>query len=205
MDTLGERIKAVRVKLGLTQEEFAKRCGVHRRSQVNYELNKRHPGENYIYALEDKFGVDSIYVMTGEFRSDTHLQPWLSRPLIIELLVQLGYSEHDALLNLHAFEVRMKEIAPTSESSKETLAWTKEFVFRQVKDSRLTALANQNAELDSALLGDVLAAVDSELQKYPGTLPTDKKGRLVASTYRNAKVQGKIDMKLLVEAVSLAV
>ena len=105
-----------------------------------------------------------------------------------------------------SFSKKLKTITPNDESSNETHAWTKEVASIFVQDSsKILDLVNHAAELDSALLGNVLAAVDSELQKHSGTLSTEKKGRLVASTYRNAKAQGEIDMKLLAEAVSLAV
>ena len=205
MTTQGARIRDARVNLGLTQAEFAKRCGVHRQSQLNYELDKRHPSEAYLDALEE-LGIDSIYVMTGAYRSDHYLYPELYNYLMFAVLNELGYSEEEAGLCLQLFEIKLKKITPTDESSDETRAWTKEVASILFRDSgKISDLVNHAAELDSTLLGEVLAAVDSELLKRPGTLSSEKKGRLVASTYRNAKVQGKIDLKLLAEAVSLAV
>lgn len=205
MSTQGERIRDARTSLGLTQEEFAKRCGVHRKSQLNYELDKRHPSEAYLNALEE-MGIDSIYVMTGAYRSDNYLYPQLYNYLLFAVLNELGYSEEEAGLCLQWFEKKLKEITPTDESSDETHAWTREVASILLKDSsKISDLVNHAAELDSTLLGEVLSAVDSELLKRAVTLSSAKKGRLVASTYRNAKVQGKIDLKLLSEAVSLAV
>lgn len=205
MSTQGERIRDARVNLGLTQSEFAKRCGVHRQSQVNYELDRRHPSEAYLDALE-KIGIDSIYIMTGAYRSEHYLYPELYNYLIFALLNELGYSKEEAGQCLQLFERKLKEIAPIDESSDETHAWTKDVASILFKDSsKISDLVNNAAELDSALLGEVLTSVDSELLRHPGTLSSEKKGRLVASTYRNAKVQGKIDLKLLAEAVSLAV
>ena len=208
MSTQGTRIREARERLGLTQEEFAKRCGVHRRSQLNYEMDRRHPSEAYLDAL-DGLGVDSIYIMSGAHRTEHYLYPELFRDLLVNLLGELGYSEHDALISLHVFEDRLKEITPTGEStgesSNETDAWAKQVAARQFRESsRVAKLVNDATELDSALLGEVLAAVDAELGKHSVTLTSDKRGRLVASTYRNAKVQGRIDSKLLAEAVSLA-
>lgn len=204
MSTKGARLREAREKLGLTQEEFAKRCGVHRRSQVNYEMDRRHPGEAYLDALDD-LGIDSIYIMTGAHRSAHFLYPELYRRLMVQLLEELGYSEHDALISLHRFEEKLKEITSNDESSEETDAWTQHFAARQfIASKRVAMMIDEAAELDAVLLGEVLAAVDEELRKRSATLSNDKKGRLVASTYRNAKTQGRIDVRLLSDAVSLA-
>lgn len=205
MSTQGERIRDARTNLGLTQEEFAKRCGVHRKSQQNYELDKRHPNEAYLNALEE-MGIDSTYIMTGGYRSDYGSYPVLYNNLLLALLNEMGYDEEVAGLTLQSFEKKLKAIAPTDESSDETYAWTKDVASILFKDSsKISDLVSNAAELDSTLLGEVLASVDSELLKHSGKLSSEKKGRLIASTYRNAKVQGKIDLKLLSEAISLAV
>ena len=62
--TSGERLRAERERLGLSQDEFATQCGVHRRTQVNYELNRRKIPTEYLDAI-DALGADSIYVASG--------------------------------------------------------------------------------------------------------------------------------------------
>lgn len=62
-----ERLKEERLRLGLSQEEFASRAGVSKRAQVNYEKGERSPQADYLVAL-DGAGVDTHYVLTGRRR-----------------------------------------------------------------------------------------------------------------------------------------
>lgn len=205
MGTQGERIRDARTKLGLTQDEFAKRCGVHRKSQQNYELDKRHPSAAYLDALEE-LGIDSVYIMSGEHRTEHYLYPVLFRNLMIQLLEELGYSEHDALLSLHEFEERLKNITSTDESSDETNATTRSTAQNLLKESKtISMMIDEASELDSVLLGDVLEAVDAELKKQAAQVSNQKRGRIIASTYRSSKAQGKIDSNTLADVVALSV
>lgn len=62
-----ERLKEERLRLGLSQEEFANRAGVSKRAQANYEKGERSPQADYLVAL-DSAGVDTHYVLTGRRR-----------------------------------------------------------------------------------------------------------------------------------------
>ncbi len=68
LEGVGERLKSERLRLGLSQEIFAERCGVKKLTQYNYEKSERHPDAGYLIAAK-ALGVDLLYVMTGE-RSD---------------------------------------------------------------------------------------------------------------------------------------
>ncbi|BAN95453.1 hypothetical protein E05_06870 [Plautia stali symbiont] len=68
LEGVGDRLKSERLRLGLSQESFAERCGVKKLTQYNYEKSERHPDAGYLIAAK-ALGVDLLYVMTGE-RSD---------------------------------------------------------------------------------------------------------------------------------------
>uniref|UniRef100_A0A1A9WW59 HTH cro/C1-type domain-containing protein n=1 Tax=Glossina brevipalpis TaxID=37001 RepID=A0A1A9WW59_9MUSC len=68
LEGVGDRLKSERLRLGLSQEIFAERCGVKKLTQYNYEKSERHPDAGYLIAAK-ALGVDLNYVMTGE-RSD---------------------------------------------------------------------------------------------------------------------------------------
>ncbi|WP_290608852.1 helix-turn-helix domain-containing protein [Arsenophonus sp. ENCA] len=68
LEGVGDRLKSERLRLGLSQEMFAERCGVKKLTQYNYEKSERHPDAGYLIAAK-ALGVDLNYVMTGE-RSD---------------------------------------------------------------------------------------------------------------------------------------
>ncbi|WP_290605973.1 helix-turn-helix transcriptional regulator [Arsenophonus sp. ENCA] len=65
---MGDRLKSERLRLGLSQEMFAERCGVKKLTQYNYEKGERHPDTAYLIAAK-AIGVDLLFLVTGE-RSD---------------------------------------------------------------------------------------------------------------------------------------
>ncbi|WP_102663618.1 helix-turn-helix domain-containing protein [Herbaspirillum sp. BH-1] len=64
MNTIGERLKAERTRLGFNQTEFAAVGGVQRRAQVFYEQDERRPDAGYLLAVS-RLGVDIQFVVTG--------------------------------------------------------------------------------------------------------------------------------------------
>jgi len=66
MDTLGKRLRALRLKLGLSQHQVAAATGITRGNICNYELDKFTPtGENLI-RLAEFFGVSIDWLLTGK-------------------------------------------------------------------------------------------------------------------------------------------
>jgi transcriptional regulator with XRE-family HTH domain len=65
MSALAERIKAWRHALGLTQDEFARRAGIPKRTLVGYENAEREPGSAALAAIA-KTGVNMTWLLTGE-------------------------------------------------------------------------------------------------------------------------------------------
>jgi transcriptional regulator with XRE-family HTH domain len=64
METISERLRAERLRLGLTQEQLAKAGGVARSAQANYEKGERSPDAQYLAAVASA-GVDVAFVVTG--------------------------------------------------------------------------------------------------------------------------------------------
>lgn len=62
--SIGARLKAERVRLGLSQPELAAIGGVSKNTQVAYEKDASHPDAAYLAATA-KAGIDFIYVVTG--------------------------------------------------------------------------------------------------------------------------------------------
>lgn len=65
MSTLEERLVSERTRLKLSQADFARAAGVHKRSQINYEKGLRCPDTAYLQAIE-RLGVDLLYLLTGK-------------------------------------------------------------------------------------------------------------------------------------------
>lgn len=62
---IADRIKAWRHALGLTQDEFARRAGIPKRTLVGYENAEREPGAAALAAIA-KTGVNMTWLLTGE-------------------------------------------------------------------------------------------------------------------------------------------
>jgi len=63
--SLAHRLKAWRHALGLTQEQFAQRCGLPKRTVIGYENEEREPGSAALAAIA-KTGVNMNWLLTGE-------------------------------------------------------------------------------------------------------------------------------------------
>jgi transcriptional regulator with XRE-family HTH domain len=61
----GARLREERMRLKLSQQAFAEKVGVHRRTQVNYEAGEREPDAAY-YEAAASLGIDLAYVLEGE-------------------------------------------------------------------------------------------------------------------------------------------
>ncbi len=65
---LGERLRALREKKGLTQTEFAKRIGIPNQNVSNYERGFRQPDYDTLKKFADYFEVTTDYLLN---RSNT--------------------------------------------------------------------------------------------------------------------------------------
>ena len=62
---MNERIKAVRLALGISQEEFGKRLGVTRGAITNIELNKVEPTPLFVDLICREFNVNEDWLKNG--------------------------------------------------------------------------------------------------------------------------------------------
>lgn len=60
----GLRIRNERIRLGYTQANWAKRCGVSKTSQVNYEAGTYRPDVAYLSGAVS-LGADPLYLLAG--------------------------------------------------------------------------------------------------------------------------------------------
>lgn len=67
MNSIGERLREERTRLGMNQGDMAQHGGVQRTAQSNYERGDRVPDAAYL-TLVAEAGVDVLYVVTGERR-----------------------------------------------------------------------------------------------------------------------------------------
>lgn len=63
---IGERIKILRDKLDMTQEEFSQKIGTTRNTVTNYEAGRREPMEATIKSICREFNVNYDWLKDGE-------------------------------------------------------------------------------------------------------------------------------------------
>lgn len=63
---MNERIKELRLKLGLSQEDFGRRLGVGRGAITNIELNKVKPKPLFVDLICEQFRVNKEWLETGD-------------------------------------------------------------------------------------------------------------------------------------------
>jgi transcriptional regulator with XRE-family HTH domain len=64
--SIGERLKAVRVRAGLAQAAFGEALGYSRRAVINWEQNTAEPSIGVLSKLCELFDVDPKWVVMGE-------------------------------------------------------------------------------------------------------------------------------------------
>jgi len=69
LNSIGERLKAERQRLGKSQTEFGKIAGIQKLAQINYEKGERVPDAAKLAAWAQA-GVDVMYVLTGNRASN---------------------------------------------------------------------------------------------------------------------------------------
>lgn len=63
---MNERLKELRKKLGLTQQEFAERLGIKRNAVTNYEVGRNEPADMVVSLICREFGVKEEWLRTGK-------------------------------------------------------------------------------------------------------------------------------------------
>ena len=67
---MNERIKRLRSKLEMTQQEFADRLGIKRGTLANYEIGRNEPIDAVISLMCKEFHVNEVWLRTGEGGDD---------------------------------------------------------------------------------------------------------------------------------------
>lgn len=86
-EIIGSRLKEERLRLGLSQTQFADLGGVQKQAQLRYEKGERAPGADYLAAVASA-GADVLYILVGR-RDTAMLSP-------DEAMVLAGYRSLDA-------------------------------------------------------------------------------------------------------------
>lgn len=194
---VAERLRAAREKLSLTQAALAKKVGVSRATQVNYEAGKRLPDVAYLQAI-GKIGVDVQCVLTGlptsvdsiERRALVKTLSAICERLHIDYVGVLDAAYEEVEQEAHAFRV-----AGDDESVEASIA-------DEVEAAILEAI--NNIELDARLLKDVLGMIESVLDAAELVLRPTKKADVAVTLYQTFKRIGRSDFGIAEQVIKLA-
>lgn len=130
-----ERLKALRLKLNLTQSAFASRIGTTQNVVANYEIGRRNPSSSAINNICKEFNVNETWLRTGEGdmfvardRSDAIAQevnrfmadhPDSFRERLISLLIRLDEKQWEVLEHYALQLVDAHDREPTIEERVE--------------------------------------------------------------------------------------
>lgn len=198
--SIGSRLRKERDKLNMKQEDFANACGVRRRAQSSYESNTRSPDANYLEAAS-KIGVDISYVIYGEEHTfESTLKHMVVEDLFFLICYELGFTDEDAMSLLNNSLLTAHELLKQNKEVDGIASDLIEPVENFLK--QCTRLSHDT--LDSDLLGTILEQVDIILLEKKINLQSEKKALAVAMLYRAFRASGKVDTKMIEEALNLA-
>ena len=123
---MNERLKELRKRLGLTQQEFAERLGIKRNAVTNYEVGRNAPADMVVSLICREFNVSEQWLRTGE--GEPFVQP--SRDKAIEAFCQEALRDEDesfrrrfvaalAALDVSDWEVIEKFVSLIEKNKKE--------------------------------------------------------------------------------------
>ncbi|RTL55631.1 MAG: XRE family transcriptional regulator [Rhodocyclaceae bacterium] len=207
MSTIGDRLKEERSRLNLSQSAFAQRTGIHRNTQMKYESGERFPDSTYLDAVSE-IGVDVPYLFSGIRSGDNEIFNMALLELDEGIYHALGYTQQERKSYILDFAMIMKAEFDAGRGcdDDEWVAQTRGlFVSDLLSRSPVLADGKFSAEtLDVDLLSPVITGVDLFVQSAGFVLSPNKKAQLIAMLYRAFKASGKVDPKMIEEAVRLA-
>lgn len=98
MKTIYERVKEIRMSLGISQREFAKRIYITQSFYGDIELGKKSINDRIIQLISTQFNVNKDWIKTGEGEMFTNPPPDIRRERLMEIYNQLPEWLQDCLL-----------------------------------------------------------------------------------------------------------
>ncbi len=92
MAKVGDRIREIRERLGLTQEELAARSGVSKGFLSDVENDKSSPGSDYLLRIANALGASVDYLLKGEETERPMTAPVVIPQELSKVAEELGLS-----------------------------------------------------------------------------------------------------------------
>lgn len=216
----GEHITRERKRLKLSQANFARAVGVSLSSQKLYELGEREPNVSYLKSLE-AIGGDAFFVLNGRYSdeerkyllgiedsgvSGIHAHG-LALPIVLE---SLG-------IDMDTWNSSLGKLLPTIIEEEDGEIGFVDVVHRKIGSVSecfalelirlspvLTEKISEAGNLNLSIISDVIERIETVLRDSGKDVLPAKKAQAVVMLYRAFKASGKVDQKMIEEAVKLA-
>lgn len=197
MSDFGKRLRLERKMLGFSQTKFADACGIKRTAQTTYESGERSPDVVYLEAA-GKLGVDVSFLLTGVRVTYNHeVRNGAMGAVLYRMQNALGINFDELEQLIEEGENSLRAIKNRSMPEDDYFPErADEIINRWIKE----AMSKHPLAIDSTLLSNILEGLDL----VRADLSSAKKAHAAAMLYRAFKASGKIDLKMIEEAVNLA-
>lgn len=103
MATTGERIKQIREKKGLTQDQLAEAAGISKGFLSDVENNNKNISSQYLLRIANTLGASVDYLLQGAAREAAEKEPVVIPPELSDAAeeLKLGYAETLELLDAY--------------------------------------------------------------------------------------------------------
>jgi transcriptional regulator with XRE-family HTH domain len=103
MPTVGERIRDIRLDLGLNQEQLAEQAGLSKGFLSDVENSKRNIGSENLLKIANVLGASVDYLLRGEISEMVTAQPTVIPPELSQAAeeLELSYAATVELLDAH--------------------------------------------------------------------------------------------------------
>lgn len=197
MSDFGTRLKQERQRLGLSQIKFAEACGIKRTAQTTYESGERSPDVDYLEAA-GKLGVDVSFLLTGVCVTyDLMIENGAMGGVLYRLQGVLGIDDAELEQLVEEGENSLRALRNTKITEDDGYPERADKIINRWIDE---AVLKCSVGIDSTLLSTIL----EELDLIGVHLSPSQKAHAAAMLYRAFKASGKVDQKMIEEAVKLA-
>lgn len=205
MSDTGDRIKLVREQLGLSQEAFGAMGGVKKLAQLNYEKGKRSPTWEYFERLRQSKNIDVNYILTG-YRDNNESRRLFAEARVNTLIAMaldldpgaFGHAADEAFLQSEKYR------AGNGPPSEAYLADKIDDSLLAVENSVYSTVDSSPRILNIKTIEEVIVRLESSLLASGLNMSPEKKAGAVVMLYRAFKASGKVDQKMIEEAIALA-
>lgn len=198
--SIGKKITQERKRLGLSQTDFANSAGVSLSSQRRYESGERQPDTAYLDAV-GRLGVDVSWILFGVRQDEIVDCPYAKtmgldvHGMQVKPITLIECQDHATGLQMR----KNWQNEGIREGFKKWHEYCQACPLHPTKGSKAQA-----DNLDVPLLALTLEQLETVSHESGLSLSTTKKAQAAAMLYRAFKANGKVDTKMVEEAIKLA-